>query len=156
MKRYSADSIRNIAVAGHQGTGKTSLAEAGLFVTGAIDRLGRVEEGTAKTDFDENEVRRRISINLAIAPVEWNGTKLNLIDTPGYLDFVGEVGSAMRVADAAVLLVSCELSEILTLSDRILVMYEGRIVAETTPGATDERRLGQAMTGRAGDAPHSA
>ncbi len=106
MKRYSATEIRNIALAGHQGTGKTSLTEAMLFDSGAIDRLGRVEDGTAKTDFDPDEARRHISIHLAMAPVEWKGTKVNVLDTPGYLDFVGEVGSAMRVADAAVLLVS--------------------------------------------------
>jgi elongation factor G len=105
LKRYSADAIRNIALAGHQGSGKTSLAEALLFDTGAIDRMGRVDDGTAKTDFDPEEARRRISINVALAPVEWSGTKVNVIDAPGYLDFVGEVASAMRVADAAVLLV---------------------------------------------------
>jgi elongation factor G len=106
LKRYSADQIRNIALAGHQGTGKTSLAEALLFDTGAVDRLGRVDDGTAKTDFDPEEARRHISINVALAPVEWKGTKINVIDAPGYLDFVGEVASAMRVADAAVLLVA--------------------------------------------------
>jgi len=106
LKRYSGETIRNIALAGHQGTGKTSLVEAMLFDTGAIDRLGRVDEGTAKTDFDPDETRRRISINLALAPVEWKGTKVNVVDTPGYLDFVGEVISGMRVADAAVLLVA--------------------------------------------------
>lgn len=103
MKRYSADSIRNVALVGHQGGGKTSLAEALLHVTGAVDRLGRVDDGTARTDFDPDEVRRRISINLALAPVEWRGTKLNVLDAPGYLDFIGEVSSALRVADAAVL-----------------------------------------------------
>jgi elongation factor G len=106
LKRYSAEAIRNVVLAGHQGTGKTSLAEAMLFDTGAIDRMGRVDEGTAKTDFDPDEARRHISINLALAPVEWQGHKVNVIDTPGYLDFIGEVGSGMRVADAAVLLVS--------------------------------------------------
>jgi elongation factor G len=105
LKRYSADHIRNIVLAGHQGSGKTSLAEAFLFDTGAIDRIGRVDEGTAKTDFDPDEARRHISINLALAPVEWREHKINVIDTPGYLDFIGEVGSGMRVADAAVLLV---------------------------------------------------
>lgn len=105
MKRYSGDKIRNVVLAGHQGAGKTSLAEALLFDTGAIERLGRVEDGTAKTDFDPDEVRRRISINLALAPVEWRESKINFIDTPGYLDFIGEVGSGMRVADAAVLVV---------------------------------------------------
>jgi len=106
LKRYSAEALRNIALAGHQGSGKTSLAEAMLYDTGAIDRMGRVDDGTAKTDFDPDEARRRISINLALAPVEWSGTKINAIDSPGYLDFVGEVGSAMRVADAAVLVVA--------------------------------------------------
>lgn len=106
MKRYKADSIRNVALVGHQGTGKTTLAEGMLFDTGAIDRLGRVDEGTAKTDFDPDEVRRHISINLALAPVEFGGHKINVIDAPGYLDFIGEVGSAVRVADAAVILVS--------------------------------------------------
>src|SRR5688572_8979275 len=77
-----------------------------LFDTGAIDRLGRVDDGTARTDFDPEENRRHISINLALAPVEWKDTKINFIDAPGYLDFIGEVGSAMRVADAAVLFVS--------------------------------------------------
>jgi len=105
LKRYSGDAIRNVAVAGHQGAGKTSLAEAVLFDTGAIDRLGRVDDGSAKTDFDAEEQRRQISINLALAPAEWKGCKINLMDTPGYLDFQGEVGSAMRVADAAVIVV---------------------------------------------------
>jgi len=106
LKRYSANAIRNVALAGHQGSGKTSLAEALLFDTGAIDRLGRVDEGTAKTDFDPDEARRRISINLALAPVEWREHKINVLDTPGYLDFVGEVGSAMRVAEAALLVIA--------------------------------------------------
>lgn len=106
MKRYSGANIRNVALAGHQGTGKTSLAEAILFDSGGIDRLGRVDDGTARTDFDPDEARRRISINLALAPAEWSGCKLNVIDTPGYLDFVGEVISGMRVADAAVLVLS--------------------------------------------------
>jgi elongation factor G len=105
VKRYSPDAIRNIVLAGHQGSGKTSLAEAMLFDTGGIDRLGRVDDGSAKTDFDPDEAKRRISINLALAPVEWKNTKINVLDTPGYLDFVGEVGSGMRVADAAVLVV---------------------------------------------------
>jgi len=77
-----------------------------LYDTQAIDRLGRVDEGTAKTDFDPDEVKRRISINLALAPVEWKDHKINVIDTPGYLDFIGEVGSGIRVADAAILLIS--------------------------------------------------
>ena len=106
MKRYSPEKIRNVAIAGHQGTGKTTLAEALLYGTGAVDRAGRVDDGTAKTDFDSEEAKRRISLNLALAPVEWNESKINFLDAPGYLDFVGEVVSGMRVADAALLLVS--------------------------------------------------
>ncbi len=106
MKRYSSDAIRNVVLAGHQGSGKTSLAEAFLFDSGAIDRLGRTDDGTAKTDFDPDETRRKISLNLALAPVEWRDTKLNFLDTPGYLDFIGEVASGMRVADAAILTVA--------------------------------------------------
>ncbi len=106
MRRYAADHIRNVALAGHQGSGKTTLAEAIMYDAGAIDRMGSVADGSAKTDFDPDEAKRHISINLALAPVEWRENKVNVLDTPGYLDFIGEVGSALRVADAAVLLVS--------------------------------------------------
>jgi elongation factor G len=104
MNRYAAKNIRNVAVVGHQGTGKTSLVEAMLFVSGAKDRMGRVEDGTTTTDFDPAEQKRGISISAAVAPVEWKGHKINLIDTPGYLDFVGEVYGALRVADVALVL----------------------------------------------------
>ena len=106
MQSYNPEAIRNIAIAGHQGVGKTSLVEGLLYVAGAIDRLGRVDDGTATTDFDPDETARHISVNVALAPVEWRGRKLNLIDTPGYADFVGEVISGIRVADAALLVIS--------------------------------------------------
>src|SRR5438067_7337373 len=106
VKRYPGNAIRNVAVAGHGGTGKTTLAEAILFDTGAIDRMGRVDAGTATTDFDPDETRRHMSVNLALAPCEWREHKVNLIDTPGYSDFLGEVESGMRVADAAVLVIA--------------------------------------------------
>ena len=101
MKRYPAQRIRNIAVAGHGGTGKTSLVEAMLFATKAVDRLGRVEDGTTTTDFDAEEIRRKITVNAALAPLEWQETKLNLIDTPGYPDFIGEVVGAFRAVESA-------------------------------------------------------
>lgn len=106
MKEYSADRIRNVAVAAHQGTGKTSLVEAMLFDSGATTRIGRVEEGNTVCDWDPDEVKHQGSITAAVAPVEWNGFKINLIDTPGYADFVGEVCEALRVADSVLLLIS--------------------------------------------------
>lgn len=106
MKEYSADRIRNVAVASHQGTGKTSLVEAMLYDSGATTRVGTVEEGNTVTDWDPDEVKHHISINASLAPIEWQGYKINLIDTPGYADFVGEVREALRVADAVLMLVS--------------------------------------------------
>lgn len=106
MKNYTTEQIRNVALISHGGAGKTSLAEAMLYTSGAITRLGKVEAGTTTTDFDPEEVKRQITINTSLAPVEWAGTKINLLDTPGYFDFIGDVAGAMRVADAAVVVVS--------------------------------------------------
>ncbi|HXT35305.1 MAG TPA: elongation factor G [Chloroflexota bacterium] len=105
MKVYSSTQIRNIALLSHSGAGKTSLAEAMLFDSGAVGRLGRVDEGTTTSDFDPDEVKRKISLNLGLLPCEWRDAKLNVIDTPGYADFVGEVVDALYVADSAVLAV---------------------------------------------------
>ncbi len=106
MKSFPPAQIRNVALVGHGGTGKTTLAEALLYCAGAINRQGRVEDGTTTTDFDAEEVRRGISLSLALAPFEHDGFKINLIDTPGYADFVVELQTALRVADLAVLVVS--------------------------------------------------
>ncbi|HZP83612.1 MAG TPA: elongation factor G [Chthonomonadaceae bacterium] len=103
MKTYGIKAIRNVGLFGHQGVGKTSLAEALLFTSGAIDRLGRTDDGTATSDFDPEEQKRHISINAALAPCEWHDTKVNIIDVPGYLDFQGEVKSVLRVVEAAIL-----------------------------------------------------
>jgi len=105
MKDYATGQLRNVVLLGHGSAGKTSLAEAMLFTSGAINRMGGVEDGTTVADFDEEEVRRHISLNLAIVPVEWESCKVNVLDTPGYTDFVGEVKSAVRVADLALILV---------------------------------------------------
>lgn len=102
MKQYDAAHLRNVGLFGHGSSGKTSLAEAMLFLSGAINRLGKVEEGSATTDFDPDEVKRQMSISLAVAPVEWRDHKLNLVDVPGYLDFFGEVVQALRAVDGAV------------------------------------------------------
>jgi elongation factor G len=103
MTIYKSDQLRNVVLLGHGGSGKTSLAEAMLFDTGAVNRLGRVDEGTSVSDWDDEERRRKMSINTSLIPCEWEGHKLNLLDTPGYMDFVGEVISALRVADGAVI-----------------------------------------------------
>ncbi len=105
MKEYTTQHIRNLVLLGHGSSGKTSLAEAMLFASGATNRMGRVEDGTTVSDFDEEEIRRRISLSLALIPVEWEGCKLNVLDTPGYLDFIGGVISGIRVADLALILV---------------------------------------------------
>jgi elongation factor G len=102
MAIYKSDELRNVVLLGHGGAGKTSLAEAMLFDTGAVNRLGRVDDGTSISDWDDEERRRQMSINTSLIPCEWQDHKLNIIDTPGYMDFVGEVISGVRVADAAV------------------------------------------------------
>lgn len=105
MSKFRTGQIRNVAVLGHSGSGKTSLTEALLFKSGVTSRAGRVEDGTTASDWDPEEQRRGISINLSIVPVEFEETKVNFIDAPGYLDFVGEVISALHVAESGLLLV---------------------------------------------------
>ncbi|MFN8558692.1 MAG: elongation factor G [Dehalococcoidia bacterium] len=105
MKEYATADIRNLAVVSHGGAGKTSLVEAMLFNSGATTRLGRVEDGNTTSDYDPDEIRRRSSVTLSIVPVEWRGAKLNLLDTPGYADFVGEEKAGLRAADAGMLLI---------------------------------------------------
>jgi elongation factor G len=108
MKEYAAQQIRNVCLMAHGGAGKTTLAEAALFNAGATDRFGKVVDGNTTTDYDPEEIKRTISINLAVAPLEWNGCKVNLIDTPGYFDFVGEVKQGTRASEGAVILVSAK------------------------------------------------
>ncbi|MEV0588987.1 elongation factor G-like protein EF-G2 [Nonomuraea sp. NPDC050310] len=101
-----AEAIRNVALVGHSGAGKTTLVEHLLAATGTIQRTGRVEDGTTVSDFDEVEVRQQRSVNLALAPILFNGIKINLLDTPGYADFVGDLRAGLRAADAALFVVS--------------------------------------------------
>ena len=105
---YAIKNIRNICLMGHGGNGKTSLAESILFMTGMTDRLGKVSEGTTVSDFDSEEIRRKISIADSALFCEYNGVKINIIDTPGYFDFAGEVAQALRVADAGIIVCSAK------------------------------------------------
>ncbi len=105
MKEYRTEAIRNIALVAHLSAGKTMLAEAFLHVSGGTTRLGKIEDGTTVSDFDEEEIRRGISLTTSVLPVEYKDTKINFLDTPGFLDFIGEVISALRVADGALVLV---------------------------------------------------
>ena len=90
MTTFQPGAIRNVGLFGHMGNGKTSIAEAMLHAAGAISRLGRVDEGTSTSDYDPDEHRRRMSVNLSLLPLTWHGTKVNVIDVPGYADFVGD------------------------------------------------------------------
>lgn len=105
MKDYKTENLRNIGLIGHGGSGKTTIAEAMLYNTGVLDRFGKVDDGTTTTDFDPEEIKRKISISAATAPCEWKNVRINVIDTPGYFDFVGEVVGSLKVCDSAVIVV---------------------------------------------------
>lgn len=109
MKEYRSDKLRNVGIVAHGGAGKTSLVESLLFNTGAITRLGRVDDGTTITDFEPEEIKRKVTISAALAPCEWREHKINFIDTPGYADFVGEVKGVLRAVDST-LVVLCAAS----------------------------------------------
>ena len=106
MNVYTTDSIRNVVLLGHGGCGKTSLVEAMAYVSGLTGRLGKVSDGTTISDYDKEEIKRKFSINTSVVPLIWKDTKINLLDTPGYFDFVGEAEEAVAAADAAIIVVS--------------------------------------------------
>ena len=106
MNIYKTENIRNVVILGHGGSGKTTLTEAMALTTGIITRLGKVSDGNTISDFDKEEIKRKFSISTSIVPIEFNGLKINILDTPGYFDFIGEVEEALSVADAAVIVVS--------------------------------------------------
>lgn len=106
--QYTTDKIRNICLLGHGGDGKSALAEALLYFTGSTDRLGTAAQGNTVSDFDPEEIKRQISISTSVIPVEWKGKKINLLDTPGYFDFEGEVLQAVRMAETALVVVSAK------------------------------------------------
>jgi elongation factor G len=105
MKVYDAAGIRNVALVGHSGSGKTQLASALLFDAGAVNRFGKVDDGTTVTDYDEEEIARKHTLAAALAPFEWNKCKINLIDTPGMGNFLSDARAALRVAEAALVIV---------------------------------------------------
>ncbi len=100
---YSVQNIRNVCLLGHSGSGKTALAESLLYMTGAIDRMGRAADGNTVCDYDPEEIKRQISLSLSLAPLDYKGCRINLMDTPGAFDFAGEAMAALRAADAAVI-----------------------------------------------------
>ena len=106
MKVYQSSQIRNVAVLGHGGAGKTTLVESIAYITDTISRMGKVTDGSTISDFDKEENKRGFSIGTSVVPIEYEDVKINFLDTPGYFDFVGEVEEAMSVADAAVIVVN--------------------------------------------------
>ncbi len=103
MKEYGAESIRNVALIGHGGSGKTTLSEIILFTAGVINRIGTIQDGTTTSDYSPTEIEKQISISTSLLNFDWNNSKINLLDTPGYADFLGDVKTAMRVCDTAVM-----------------------------------------------------
>lgn len=106
MRKYNTSQIRNVVLMGHGGSGKTTLAEAILLTSGTIQRQGRIESGNTVSDYDPEEVKRRFSINTSVIPIEWKDHKINILDTPGYDDFIGEVKQSLHVADTAVIVIN--------------------------------------------------
>ena len=108
MNVYTTDKIRNVVLLGHGGCGKTSLAEAMAYLAGLTSRMGKIDDGNTLSDFGKEEQKRKFSINTSLIALEWGDVKINLLDTPGYFDFVGEVEEAVAAADAAIIVVSEE------------------------------------------------
>ena len=106
MNVFTTDKIRNVVLLGHGGSGKTSLVEAMTYLAGLTNRMGTVEAGNTVSDFDKEEIKRKISIKTTVVPIEWDGYKVNLLDTPGFYDFIGEAEEAVSVADAAIIVIS--------------------------------------------------
>ncbi|MCD8239836.1 MAG: GTP-binding protein, partial [Oscillospiraceae bacterium] len=105
---YAPENIRNVALLGHGNSGKTTLVENMLFMNGVIDRQGKVTDGNTVCDYDPEEIKRQVTVSLAVAPVEFGGCKINVLDCPGYFDFAGEVACALRAVEAGIILVTAK------------------------------------------------
>ena len=121
MKAYKTEQLRNVGLFSHGGAGKTTLSEAMLYNAGVINRLGRVSDGTTVSDYDPEEMRRQVSVQLSVLPIEWKGAKVTIVDTPGYADFVGEVHEAMRAVDSAIIVLDA-----VGVPDRVLAPQQHR------------------------------
>ena len=128
MKVYKTQDIRNVAILGHGGCGKTSLVEAMAHVTGVTTRQGRIEDGNTISDYDKEEIRRKFSISTSVVPIEWNFWKINLLDTPGYLDFAGEVDEALAAAKKEAQDAYDEAT-----AEAIRIQYGGSVSASSAP-----------------------
>ena len=106
MDVFRTDRIRNVVLLGHGGSGKTTLVEAMAYLSGITNRLGKIADGNTVSDFDKEEIKRKFSISTSIVPVEWGKVKINILDTPGFFDFIGEAEEAAAAADAAIIVVS--------------------------------------------------
>ncbi|NLP17646.1 MAG: elongation factor G [Firmicutes bacterium] len=118
MKEFGIQQLRNVGLISHGGAGKTTLTEAMLFNSGATDRLGRVDDGSSVIDYDPDEIKRKITLNTTLAPCQWRGNKINVVDTPGYADFVGDVKGSLRVVDGAIVLV-CAVSGVEVQTEKV-------------------------------------
>ena len=123
MKIYESNKIRNVGIVAHGGAGKTSLTESLLFNAGAITRLGKVDDGNTTMDYLPEEIKRKITINTAMAPIEWRDSKINLLDTPGYSDFIGDVYGTLRVVDSLIFTV-CAVSGVEVQTEIIWLMKQ--------------------------------
>ena len=106
MNVFTTDKIRNVVLLGHGGSGKTSLVEAIAYLAGMTKRMGSIDSGNTLSDYDKEEIKRKISLKTSVIPIPWEGYKINILDTPGYQDYIGEVEEAISVADAAIIVVS--------------------------------------------------